>query len=498
MTYRTKVFALLLLLVVVANGLLAYADYNDSDRLLRQEIHYKVRSIAYSTAAVMDPGAITSIRTPADQNSPAYANILKILLQVRDANRRGDTYVQRMFTLTVSSRDPKALQYGVETTDNIVYTRQVGDIYRIDGIPVSVGLEDLMPKNAITYYAGYRYDTAYGPVYDHSGKLVAAVGVVDIEPRYGLLPLLRPRVLITFAISLLFALILSAVLSRRVTKPLYELRKIIDAIAGGDFNAIVPHFRNDQFAEIATSLKAMETGLRERDTIRSAFSGYISRQVLDAVLTAGGTAALKGERRRITVLFADIRGFTTLSETMPPEDVVELLSEFFDRMVEVILRNQGTIDKFLGDGMMVIFGAPGADPYQEEHAVKAALEMQEELRMLCEKWQSQGRHPFRMGIGINSGNAIVGNIGSKEHMEYTAIGDTVNLASRLESESKTVGVEILVSEYTHEGARPLFKWKEAGVLHVKGREESVHAYSVEGLDDLRRTSPESAAEGHAK
>jgi len=168
---------------------------------------------------------------------------------------------------------------------------------------------------------------------------------------------------------------------------------------------------------------------------------------------------------------------------MRPEEVVELLSEYFERMVDVILRHQGTIDKFLGDGMMVIFGAPLDDPYQEEHAVAAALEMQKELAVLCRKWEAQGRPAIRMGIGINSGAAVVGNIGSEERMEYTAIGDTVNLAARLESATKDLGLEIIVSEQTYDAVRPLFRWKPAGDVAVRGRTEPVRAYSVEGATE---------------
>ena len=194
-------------------------------------------------------------------------------------------------------------------------------------------------------------------------------------------------------------------------------------------------------------------------------------------------SVLKGERRRITVLFSDIRGFTTIAEVMRPEAVVRLLGEYFERMVEVVMRHQGTIDKFLGDGMMVIFGAPLDDAYQEEHAVAAAIEMQRELSTLSTKWQAEGRPTIRMGIGINSGAAIVGNIGSDQRMEYTAIGDTVNLASRLESASKELNVEIVVSEQTYDAVRPLFRWKSVGEVTVRGRVEPVRAYSVEGSNE---------------
>jgi adenylate cyclase len=198
---------------------------------------------------------------------------------------------------------------------------------------------------------------------------------------------------------------------------------------------------------------------------------------MDSIL-ASKVDPLRGDRRRISVLFCDIRGFTTISEGLPPEKVVQLLNEYFERMVEVVFRNNGTLDKFIGDGMMVIFGAPEDDPYQEEHALKAAIEMQSELRGLAEKWKPEGLN-LRIGIGINSGPAIVGNIGSSRRMEYTAIGDTVNLASRLESATKELGVGILISEYTHNALRGSFQFRNMGSVHVKGRLDPVLTYSVE-------------------
>jgi adenylate cyclase len=169
--------------------------------------------------------------------------------------------------------------------------------------------------------------------------------------------------------------------------------------------------------------------------------------------------------------------------------VVLLLNEYFERMVEVVFRNHGMLDKFIGDGMMVIFGAPEDDPYQEEHALNAAIEMQSELRSLAERWKLEGVN-LRIGIGINSGPAIVGNIGSTRRMEYTAIGDTVNLASRLESATKEIGVGILISEYTYNALRGSFRFRNMGSILVKGRAEPVLTYSVEEPEVKAKAEPE--------
>jgi len=148
------------------------------------------------------------------------------------------------------------------------------------------------------------------------------------------------------------------------------------------------------------------------------------------------------------------------------------------------------LDKFIGDGMMVIFGAPEEDPYQEENALKTAVEMQTELQKLAERWRPEGLD-LRIGIGINSGPAIVGNIGSSQRMEYTAIGDTVNLASRLETATKELGVGILLSEYTHNAVRGSFRFKNMGPVRIRGRNEPVLTYSVEESGEVGASTPSS-------
>lgn len=207
--------------------------------------------------------------------------------------------------------------------------------------------------------------------------------------------------------------------------------------------------------------------------------------ILAGVLLSGLLASLlrrHSRRQHITVLFADMRGFTAMSEQMAPEDVVRFLNEYFDRMSRIVVRHQGTLDKFMGDGLMAIFGAPRHDPYQEENALRAALEMRDELSRMSVELNAIGKSTVRVGIGINSGNAVVGNIGSKKKNDYTAIGDTVNIASRLEAATRDFDTDILISEATYEAVKPITNATRMEVpLQLKGRARPVVAYKVEGL-----------------
>ena len=211
----------------------------------------------------------------------------------------------------------------------------------------------------------------------------------------------------------------------------------------------------------------------EEERIKSNLERYVASQIVDIILDAKGDISLDSEMRNIAILFSDIRGFTSTCESLAPKEVVKYLNEYFTQMVEVIFNNKGTVNKFVGDMIVALFGAPNHLSNNEEHAVQAAIAMQKCIKSTPNSWV---RDHFDTGIGINSGDVVVGNIGSPQHMDYTAIGDEVNVASRIQSIAK--GGQILVSRNIYNSTNDYFEFRSIGSIKVKGKKKSVELFEV--------------------
>ncbi len=217
---------------------------------------------------------------------------------------------------------------------------------------------------------------------------------------------------------------------------------------------------------------------REKRHLRNLFKRYVNDKVIEKILQSPKGLSLAGERKRISVLFADIRGFTTRSEKAPAEDVVKDLNDYFGEMVTVIQDYGGMVDKFIGDGLMAIFGAPMDDPDSSLHSVQAAQAMSLALRRVNRKLEARGAAPISIGIGIHTGEAVLGNIGSAQKMEYTAIGDVVNVASRIEGLTRKFDSEILVSGEALNAVGEKIRAKSVGEEFLKGRTNPISVYAV--------------------
>ncbi|GAB5562050.1 MAG: hypothetical protein SynsKO_36970 [Synoicihabitans sp.] len=281
--------------------------------------------------------------------------------------------------------------------------------------------------------------------------------------------------------GIVVAALLGMGFARRLSRPVQRLAAHTRTIAAGHYDQHLQLDREDELGDLARAFNNMSSGLAERDQVRDLLDKNVSPEVAAQLMKEG--SALGGEEREVTVLFADLRGFTTLSENMPPRDVVALLNRYLDRMTQAIEAEGGVIDKFIGDEVMALFGAPVTGENSAARAINAALAMRRALAELNAEFDREGLPPLGFGIGINTAKVIAGNIGSAKRLNYSVIGDGVNLAARLQAQTRNpeFATDLILSESTLRAATATtdLKTRDLGTVTVKGRAEKTRIFTIE-------------------
>lgn len=269
-----------------------------------------------------------------------------------------------------------------------------------------------------------------------------------------------------------FAFYFASRFSRSLTNIAHAARSVKE---GHYVDAPLLH-TGDELEALTLDFNEMVKGLKERDRLKETFGRYVTRQVADHLMKSD--QYLGGELVPVTVLFSDIRSFTSISENMDPRELLDFLNEYFSGMVESVLQHHGVVDKFIGDAIMAVFGAPVPEPEDPLHAVRAALAMRRRLEKINENFRARGLPQIRTGVGLHYGQVVAGNMGHSERMEYTVIGDTVNLASRLEGMTKELGCDVVISEDLYQQVKDHVVVEPLKRLKVKGRDQEVLVYRL--------------------
>ncbi|MBI3302786.1 MAG: hypothetical protein HYZ72_12040 [Deltaproteobacteria bacterium] len=280
-------------------------------------------------------------------------------------------------------------------------------------------------------------------------------------------------------LNALVSIAIVALLSIRMHRSMHELLTEMARVQAGDLSGQWSPHSTDEFLDLDNGFNQMLAGLREREQIKDTFGRFVSREVAEAILN--GRIPLAGEQREVSILFQDIRGFTSMSEKMDPAELLRVLNLFFTEVVAAVEAEGGVVKQFTGDGVMALFGAPVAHPDDPQRAVRAALGMVNRLEGLNARLKAQHVPPLRIGVGIHTGEVVAGRIGPDERVEYGVVGDPVNLASRIEGLTKEVQATILVSSVTAARLGSDFTLGRTAVLPVKGKEQPVAVVEVLGL-----------------
>lgn len=322
--------------------------------------------------------------------------------------------------------------------------------------------------------SGNRYVGTFAPFPAYTG-LDWQSGVIIPEDEFFYFVRRNTRIVMAASsVLILLAMVLGYIFSRRLARPLSELSHEMDKIQNFDLDSdktIVSSITDVQ--NMVLSFYKMRQGLRS-------FRKFVPADIVRQLIAQEGDAHLQGEKRELTIHFSDIEGFTTVSESLTPEDLVVLLGEYLGEMSRIIGEEHGTVDKYIGDAVMAFWGAPQPLPDHAIYAARAALRCQARLIELEKKWESEGRPVFRARIGLNTGEIIVGTMGSAERLNYTVIGDAVNLASRLEGINKYYGTRIIVGDTTQKLIATQFVTRLLDFVAVKGKNEASRIFELVG------------------
>jgi len=463
-------FALVTLLAVVLVGVVVHERQK---RELEDAVGTQLLNIARIGALLVDR------RLHAEaEHSPreaAYARVQAVLTTIRNEA----VLPTPIYTLTLDGPGKDA---------RLVVTTEDGGV---PGMPYPVAAEVAEPlgwtfEDGVARYTRiYRnargtWISAFAPVGGEPGKkLVALVVDYPLEIYLDRLHELRIAILQASVVGALLSSIVGLLVARRITRPVSALTRGVARVAEGDLSQELPVQSRDEVGVLTRAFNGMLEGLRQRDFIRNTFGRYVSPEVARAILDSPEGLRLGGEKRVVTILMSDLRGYTRFAEQGDPAWVMEVLNGYLARMTDIVIEYGGTINEFIGDAIFAVFGAPIAHADHAERAAATAVAMQRTMADINSGHVARGLPRFEMGIGVNTGEAVVGNIGSEQRAKYAIVGSAVNVAARVEG--ATVGGQVFLTAETYARIRDLAEVLGPTHLDAKGLSEPLALYELRSL-----------------
>jgi class 3 adenylate cyclase len=470
------VAALFLAVTLLGIGLVGFLIYQRQKREVEETLGAFLLNIARTGVLLIDPKLHAEVEATLTQESEAYRRLRATLAAIQDENR----VETPIYTLTDFDAKTRQARF-------MVTSRGPG----LPGEPYAL-VPDLMEPLRRTFREGIAthtrvytnehgtWITAFAPIRDAGGRIPA---VLDVDYRVDVylarLAGLRLTVLGISFLGGLVALVAGVVLARRVTGPVSALTRSVARVAAGDLSQSLPAQSNDEVGQLTRAFNEMVAGLRQRDFIRDTFGRYVSPEVARTLLESPEGLSLGGEKREVTILMSDLRGYTRFAEEGDPALVMQVLNGYLGRMTEIITGYGGTINEFIGDAIFAIFGAPLSHPDHAERAAACAIAMQCAMEVVNRLHAERKLPRLEMGIGLNTGEAVVGNIGSEKRAKYGVIGSAVNLAARVEG--CTLGGQILMSPYTYHRIQSIAEVGPPLRVEVKGIREPLSLYELRAM-----------------
>lgn len=481
--------------------LLGFSLYNQGVSSETRNLQQRLLAAVQALAQTIDADALGAVPPGTTQSSHLHRSVLLRLNQMAKANGE----ITSLYVLR-PTQEPTKLRF---FADVVKHGRAAapGEIYDASSIPTMLqGFgRAIAEREPVRDRFGHTL-SGYAPVRNSQGRSVALVGA-DVDASR--LHEIRRQVLHSTVLSLVMTLpilgLIALVVAHDIRTPLSRLIKAASAISEGDLSIRVDLRRSDELGLMSHHFDHMADQLQDRDFIRETFGCYLSHQIASEVLRQRSGPSLGGEERVVTVLFSDLRGYASLSEKLSAHQVVTMLNQYLGAMTELVHHHNGCVIEFVGDAIFAVFGAPHYIPDHAERGMRCALDMLACLETLnanwdqsglADSWHRRGIPDISIRIGLHSGSVIAGNLGSKTRMKYSVIGDTVNVASRLEELNKLMGSKLLLSHtvFSQLPAELCRGLSDRGRLRVKGRHQVVRVYALHPGEPATQNARAAAAQ----
>jgi adenylate cyclase len=481
----TLLFAVPVFAILTAIGII---DYRRSVAAEVSALQARLRATAVSLSQSIDPRVFAALRQEGDGEKPEYKDLVKRFAAIG----KEEPTIQSIYAVQKTDRQGW-LTFSADWVRSGKEAAKVGQLYDATQTRELIAAF-LEPRIEHEIYADEwgRTMSGYAPIFDPATGVAAGVVGVDVSAKR--IDEIKRRVLGTtallYGLAALLLGVVGAIVGRNVRGPLASLVDATEAIAAGRLDARTGLARKDELGILARHFDAMAIGLEERERIRAVFGRYVSEEVARKVLASPEAAGLGGEEREVTVVFSDIRNYSTIAEYLSPTQVVELLNRYIGAMGDLIDQHRGCIIEFLGDGILAVFGAPEVLPDHAARAVACARAMDARLTELNEEWEKEGIAKLWQGrgvpklaarIGIHTGHVVAGNMGGARRVKYAVVGDTVNVASRVENLNNALGTTILATgEVIARLPADAPPAEAKGDHQLKGRDQPIKVYSLSG------------------
>jgi len=462
----------------------AVRDFQGLHQVLEEVVSAKLLNLARTGVLLIDPVAQVEAQRLPDQESEAYRRVQAALASIRKASE----LTTPIYTLT--DYDPATQRARVVVVSDADEALQPGALFAVGPEAAQIlgwTFEDGFARSTLIYWKWNaerrqreQWMTAFAPIIDATGQTIAVVAVEHQGALFSYwFEALSLAVILACVAGGLLAMAVGTGLAWRVTRPISALTGGVTRVADGDLSLVLPVRSHDEVGRLTSAFNDMVEGLRQRDFIRNTFGRYVSPEVVKTLLESPEGLRFGGEKRDITVLMSDLRGYTQFAEQGDPTWVMETLNDYLARMTDIIIEYGGTINEFIGDAIFAVYGAPIPHHDHAERAAASALAMQRAMADINRANAEHGRPRFEMGIGINTGEAVVGNIGSEQRAKYAVVGAAVNLAARVEG--CTVGGQIFLSPATYAQIHDMVEVAPPVPVELKGIAEPLLLYELRGI-----------------